>query len=83
MNNIAIFEVAGELDNDTMKSQCGRDVKDERLPEKVMAVAHNMVSYVPGSAPSLLHKITTCVIGTSALLLWLFLSLANSGQQAL
>lgn len=35
--------------------------------------------------PSLPHKIATCLIGvdTSALLVWLFLCLANSGQQAL
>lgn len=31
-------------------SHCSHDVKRERLPKKVMAVAHSMVSYVPGTA---------------------------------
>lgn len=81
---ISTFSVilADWLVNDTILSLCGRDVKHERLPKKVMAVAHSMVSYVPGSAPRQLHKIATCLIGTdtSALLVWLFLCLAYSGQ---
>lgn len=39
---LAIVQVwlrAGELVNDTIHSLCGRDVKHERLPKKVMAVA--------------------------------------------
>lgn len=62
-SDIPSMVLAGELVNDTIHSLCGRDVKHERLPKKVMAVAHSMVSYVPGSAPCLLHKITTCLIG--------------------
>lgn len=31
-------------------SHCSHDVKRQRLPKKVMAVAHSMVSYVPGTA---------------------------------
>lgn len=34
----------------SVKSLSGHDVKPERLPKKVMAVAHSMVSYVPGTA---------------------------------
>lgn len=65
--------LAGELVNDTIHSLCGHDVKHERLPKKVMAVAHSMVSYVPGSAACRLHKIATCLIGVdTALLVWLF-----------
>ena len=51
------------LVNDTIHSLCGRDVKHERLPKKVMAVAHSMVSDIPGSAGSPLHKIAACLIG--------------------
>lgn len=74
--------LASELVNDTVHSLCGHDVKHESLPKKVMAVAHSVVSYVPGSAACMLHKIATCLIDT-ALLVWLFLCLANSGQKAL
>lgn len=75
--------LASELVNDTVHSLCGHDVKHERLPKKkVMAVAHSMVSYVPGSAACMLHKIATCLIDT-ALLVWLFLCLAKTGQKAL